>query len=105
MTHCFANDIFLNKTELDCLALLGSKGKIRLSEFCILATTEKILGSPTAINNCLAKISRSNLFLKEGGGKKQIFLNPSLNIQTKGNIVLNYKIVSLESTDTLEGSN
>jgi hypothetical protein len=105
MTHCFVNDIFLNKTELDCLTLLGCKGKIRQLEFCALATDMKLLGSPTAVANCLARVSRSNLFLKEGGGKKQIFLNPALNIQTEGNIVLNYKFVSLEPTDTLAGSN
>ena len=103
MTHCFTHDIFLNKTELECLTLLGYTGKVRLKDFCELATQHNIFGSPTAVNNCLTRIGRSNLFLKEGGGKKQIFLNPDLKIQTAGNIVLNYKFVYIDPNSTLDG--
>lgn len=103
ITHCFLNDIILNKTDLDCLTLLGCRGKIRLIDFCTLASDMKILGTPTAVNNCLARIEKSKLFLKEGAGKKQIFLNPDLGIQTKGNILLNFKFVCVDEAGALEG--
>lgn len=102
--HCFLNDILLTKTELDCLALLGCRGRMRLNKFCALAAEVGVLGSSTAVNNCLARVEKSRLFLKEGAGKKHILLNPELGIQTTGNIILNYKFVSVnEQAGTLEG--
>ncbi len=103
MVHCFSSNIHLSKTELNCLALLGREGKMRFNKFCSLASEMQLLGSPNAVINCLSRIERSKLFLKEGVGKKHIFLNPELNIQTKGNILLNYKIVCVNDTSTLEG--
>jgi hypothetical protein len=102
--YCFLNNHVLNETELNCLALLGCRGRIRLNEFCTLAADSKLLGTPTAVNNCLARVEKSKLFLKEGAGKKFIFLNPELKIQTSGNILLNFKFVSVE-TDSLAADN
>lgn len=104
ISHCFLNNILLNETELNCLAFLGMRGESRLIEFCKLAVEMKFLGSTMAVNNCLARVERSKLFLKEGAGKKMIRLNPELGIQTKGNIFLNYKILRVEP-DKLQGSN
>lgn len=103
MTHCFINKIKLNETDFKCLSLLGCCGEIRLIEFCKMAHEYGIFGNPTAVNNCLSRIEQSKLFIKKGAGKKVIFLNPELDIQTKGNILLNYKIVRLE-TNQLQGA-
>lgn len=103
VAHCFLNDITLNKTELDCLTLLGCRGKMRLNEFCALAADMKILGKATAVNNCLTRIERSRLHLKEGAGKKTVVLNPELGIQTKGNILLTFKFVYVDETNSLAG--
>jgi hypothetical protein len=100
--HCFVKKIALNNTELDCLALLGCRGKVRLTEFCALAAELKLMGSSSAVNNCLSRIEKSRLCIKEGVGKKKIFLNPELGIQTQGNILLKYKIVRLEQTNALD---
>lgn len=101
--HCFENKVILSETELNCLSLLGCNGEIRLSEFCKLAVEFKFLGNPTAVNNCLGRIEHSRLFIKKGAGKKMVFLNPELGIQTKGNILLNYKIFRID-TDKLQGT-
>lgn len=103
LTHCFLNNITLNKTELDCLALLGCRGKIQSTKFCALAAEAGILGTPAAVHTCLSKVERSNLFLKQGVGKKFLFLNPELGIQTEGNIILNFKFVYADETSPLEG--
>lgn len=104
MVHCFVNKISLNETEYNCLALLGCKGEMRLVEFCRLASDLGFLGNPTAVNNCLARVEKSKLFIKKGAGKKMIFLNPDLNMQTKGNLLLNYKIVRIESDELQVGN-
>lgn len=98
--HCFINKIRLNDTELNCLALLGELGKIRLTEFCKIAENRGILSNSIGVNNCLGKIEDKKLHVKEGLGKKMLFLNPVLNIQSEGNIVLNLIIVKLEAETT-----
>ncbi len=104
ITHCFKSKISLNETDLNCLALLGFYGEIRLAEFCRVAVENELMGSVTAVNNCLARVEKSGIFIKKGAGKKLIFLNPELDIQTKGNILLNYKMVRIE-TDKSQANN
>lgn len=100
MLHCHLNNIVLNQSELSCLTLLGCVGEMQLITFCRLAVEKELYTTPTAVNNCLARVEKSKLFIKKGGGKKIIFLNPELKIQTKGNILLNLKIVRVEAQET-----
>lgn len=93
ITHCFVTNTQLNDTELNLLALLGKMGEIRLMEFCKLAAEQGVLGNPTAVNNCLAKIEKSKLFIKKGSGKKLVYLNPDIKIYSKGTVLLHYKII------------
>ena len=104
VTYCCLKDISLNKTELACLTLLGCKGQMLLREFLQLIVDVQIVGSTSAANNCLSILSRSGLFVKEGGGKKRVYLHPDLQVQREGNIMLNYKFYTLEETGTLEQS-
>lgn len=99
ISHCFFNKISLNDTELNCLTLLGITGKIRLIDFCRKVSSEGYLGNPTAVNNCLAKVEKSKLFLKEGSGKKMIYLNPELQIQVDGNILVKYTLLRRDAAN------
>lgn len=101
--HCFMNNIRLSDTELNCLAFLGSLGSIRLTEFTRRAAEEGILSSNISVNNCLSKIEKSNLFIKKGAGKKIIFLNPILEIKSEGNILIELKLIKVE-TNTSESN-
>ncbi len=100
MHHCFIKKIKISDTELSCLALLGEVGEIRLSEFNKIAAKKGILGSPIAVSSCLSKIERSGLFVKKNNGKKVIFLNPELHIQTEGNIIIDLKLIKLEQANS-----
>jgi hypothetical protein len=93
MTHCFMNDIQLSNNELDCLTLLGAFGNFELSDFCNVAVTEKIFKTSQTVRNFLTKAAKIKLVVKEGTNKKTIKLNKELKVQTKGNIVLDFKIV------------
>jgi len=92
LTHCFINDIKLSNNELDCLTLLGVSGEYSLSDFCIIAVEEKIFKTGQTVRNFLTKAVDLNLVLKKGTNKKKIYLNESLKIQTKGNIILDFKL-------------
>lgn len=93
ITHCFMNDIQLSNNELDCLTLLGAFGESELAEFCNLAVEEKIFKTAQTVRNFLTKAERKmKLVHKEGNNKKKIRLKKDLNIQTQGNIVLDFKI-------------
>lgn len=93
ITHCFISKITLNETELNILALLGCLGEITLADFCVAAADAGYLGGETAVNNCLRRIEKTNLFIKKKGqGRKVIFLNPNINVEAKGSIVLNYTV-------------
>ncbi len=105
VTHCFLNEIFLTNTELECLTLLGCRGKMRCNEFCTLAAEVGILGSAIAVHNCLRRIEKSKLVSRKRGGEEKkllIFLNPELGIQTEGNIILNYKFVAVDEGNALD---
>jgi hypothetical protein len=92
ITHCFMNKVQLSSNELDCLTLLGAYGEHELSEFCNVAVTEKIFKTSQTVRNFLTKACNAKLVLKDGTNKKKISLVKELNIQTTGNIVLDFKI-------------
>lgn len=97
MHHCFMSNIRLSDTELNCLAFLGSLGQLRLTEFAKKAAEASILSTPISVSNCLSKLEGRGLFVKKGTGKKIIFLNPDLNIKSEGNIIIELKLIKLET--------
>lgn len=116
ITHCYINNIVLTELDLDCLVNLGKMGGAELTEFCNFMADKRCddklktwkpdpsdpkkrrpEASPQTIRNVLIKIEKENLLLKEGKGRKRISLNPNLNIQLSGNILLNYKFIYLDT--------
>jgi hypothetical protein len=85
-------NIQLSNNELDCLTLLGAYGKHELAEFCNIAVEEQIFKTPQTVRNFLTKAVSLSLVSKNGSNKKTIVLDPTLNAQTTGNIVLDMKI-------------
>lgn len=116
ITHCYINRIVLSELDYDCLTNLGILGQSELTEFCSLMAykraqdkkdaldekeknKKKIIPSPQTIRNVLIKVEKEGLILKEGKGRKKISIHPDLKIQTTGNILLNHKIVHIESQE------
>jgi hypothetical protein len=97
MHYCFVNSVQINHTEQKLLALLGATGKIRVTAFCERAVKAKILGSTQAVNTAMHKLYRTDLFIKEGIGKKVIYLNPKLQVLSEGNILIKLTLVKLET--------
>ncbi len=95
--YCQLNNIVISVLDLNCLTLLALSGEVEITEFCDTATKEKIFGSSQSVRNAIVRLEKRFLITKIGRSKKKIKLNPSLNVQTKGNILLDFKIVRVES--------
>lgn len=100
LTHCYLNKINVSEADLNCLTYLALEGDQELTNFCNKAHTHKIFSSTQSVRNCLTKAEKKNLIKKEGKNKKKIFINPDLNVYSKGNILLDFKFLSVETKES-----
>ena len=96
LTYCFFNNILLTKTDLDFLAELSFNHKIEIAKFCNLLTEKGIFKSSQSARNAISKIERKGLLSKMGTNKKTIVINKTINVQTSGLVLLDYKILGNE---------
>jgi len=106
ITYCYVHKIILSESDLNCLTLLGLNKKVELSDFCnaccdpdnrdkdvSIPYQKVIFKTPQTVRNCVAKMKNYNIINRDGS--KSIELNPELNIQQEGNILLNFKMFHL----------
>jgi len=94
--HCHLNNIIVSDLDLSCLTLLALTGEKTLGEFCEEAANHNIFGCSQSVRNAITKAEKRNLVIKKGNNKKKLSLNIP-NIETKGNILLDYKILRVET--------
>jgi hypothetical protein len=101
LTHCYINRITVSESDLNCLTLLSFNQPIELTHFCYDASSEEdwIFKSPQTVRNCINKAEKSGLVVKDSENKKQILLNPTLQIQTEGTLLLDYKILGNDTEE------
>lgn len=97
LTHCFLLDIPISKAELNCLTELAMDGEQELGAFCNKIHKKGIFKSSQSVRNVLIKSEKLGLVQKEGKNKKKIFIDPSLKVQTQGNILLDFKLLNIET--------
>ncbi len=111
ITYCFTKKLTISDSDLECLTVLALVKKSELSNFCnaccdpenkekdsTLPFSRLIFKTPQTVRNCLAKMANYQLVIKKGSGhSKTVEINSELQIQTEGNILLNYKIIYIES--------
>jgi hypothetical protein len=97
--HSHLKTMNVSDLDLNCLTFLALSGETELTEFCENATKNKIFSSAQSVRNAVTKAEKKNLLVKNGKNKKTIELNPDLNIQIGGNILLEYKILRVESKE------
>ena len=100
LTYCFLNNIQISSSDLNCLAELAKVGSKELTSFCKDISKKKIFKSSQSCRNALAKAEKKNLIIKNGSNKKTIYINADLNIQTEGIILLDYKILGIETKES-----
>lgn len=97
MTYCYLSKISVSESDLDCLTFLAINGESELTQFCNNAYSEKIFSSTQSVRNCLTKAEKKNLIKKEGKNKKKIYINPDIKVHAEGNILLDFKFLSVET--------
>jgi hypothetical protein len=98
ITHCYLYKIGISESDLDCLTLLAIEGETELTTFCNKAYDKKIFSSIQSVRNCLTKVEKKKLITKEGKNKKKIYISPSVKLFAQGNILLDYKFLSVEAS-------
>jgi hypothetical protein len=90
----------VSEADLNCLTLLALEGDQELTSFCNKAHDKQIFSSTQSVRNCLTKSEKKGLIKKEGKNKKKIFINPELKVHSRGNILLDFKFLSIASTES-----
>jgi hypothetical protein len=101
----FFKEEHLIPSDLEILVLLVMWGPMELVGFCMNAAKE--LYPETApedlsvrsqnVRNRIVKLEKRNIVIKSKTGRKVISLNPDINIQSEGNILLDYNYLAIES--------
>ena len=100
VTHCYLNRITVSNADLECLTLLSLNSPIELTHFCYDASEEhKIFKSPQTVRNSINKAEKNGLIIKDTTNKKEISINNTLNIQTEGNVLLDYKFLASDTKE------
>ena len=99
LTFCFLNDIQVSNSDLSFLTELARFNNHELTSFCKYISDKKIFKSPQSVRNAVTKAEKKNLIVKNGVNKKNIKVNPKIKVQTKGTILLDYKILGVESQE------
>jgi len=102
--HCYVKRIKVSDHDLSCLTLLGIVGEQTIESLCKLVVSNEIFSSLQSARNVLSKAEKVGLVSRSPINKRKVVLNPSLNIQTSGNILLNLKVVRVEPTALIEGT-
>lgn len=100
LTHCYLNKISVSEADLDCLTYLALEGDQELTSFCNKAYSKEIFSSIQSVRNCLTKAEKKQLIRKEGKNRKKIYINPEMNIFSEGNVLLDFKFLSVETQES-----
>ena len=102
ITYCFFNNILINNSDLKFLTELAKFQDIEITIFCEDIVSKQIFKSSQSARNAITKAEKKNLLIKKRHNKKTILLNPDLNVQAFGVVLLDYKILGRE-TKELQG--
>jgi len=92
----FQEDTYL---DLNLLAELATNNNVELSKFCRLITSKEIFKSEQSARNAINKVEKKKLLIKDGSNKKFIYINKDMNIQSKGIVLLDIKVLGSETKE------
>ena len=100
LTYCFFNNILLSNSHLKFLCELAKNGNVELTKFCIDLVKQDVFKSPQSARNAITKAEKKGLLSKKGTNKKTISINPNINVQKEGLVLLDYKVLGNASEIT-----
>ena len=101
----FFKNEYLIPSDLEILTLLVMWGPIDLGGFCASAARviypdylpEELSTRAQNIRNRIVKLEKRHIIVKSKTGRKIIALNPNIDIHSKGNILLDYNYLAIET--------
>lgn len=101
----FFKNEYLIPSDLEILTLLVMWGPIDLGGFCASAAKviypdslpEELSTRAQNIRNRIVKLEKRHIIVKSKTGRKIIALNPNIDIHSKGNILLDYNYLAVET--------
>ena len=100
VTYCFFNNTLISNSDLKFLTELAKFQDMEMTKFCNYTVDQDIFKSSQSARNAITKAEKKNLLVKKGNNKKTISLNPDINVQTSGLVLLDYKILGSESKES-----
>jgi hypothetical protein len=100
LTYCFFENILISNSDLKFLMELSKNNKIELTQFCTTLVDMEIFKSPQSARNAITKAEKKQLLTKDGINKKTISISKVINVQAKGLVLLDYKILGSESKES-----
>lgn len=97
ITFCFFKDIQLSTSDLKCIVELAKRKTVDTSSFFKEMEDLKIYKSAQSARNAIVKAEKKGLVVKDN---KRIKITDSINIVTSGNVLLDYKILGIESKES-----
>tara|TARA_R100000541_G_scaffold370_11_gene3203 strand:+ start:12975 stop:13220 length:246 start_codon:yes stop_codon:yes gene_type:complete len=79
---------------------LSKQDGVELTKFCLELVSKNIFKSAQSARNAITKAAKKDLLTKNGNNKKTISINTNINVQNKGLVLLDYKILGNESQKT-----
>jgi hypothetical protein len=101
----FSKNEYLIPSDLDILILLVMWGPMELVGFCMDAAKqlypntapEDLSVRSQNVRNRIVKLEKRNIVTKSKTGRKIISLSSDINVQSEGNILLDYNYLAVES--------
>jgi hypothetical protein len=92
-------------SDMELLTLLALSGPVELVSFCTLAAkhlyptmkAEEIAVRSQNVRNRIVKLEKRNLIEKNKEGKKVIQVSSKITLACKGNVLLDYNLLSIET--------
>jgi len=102
-------------SDLTYLALLAEWGAMPLKQFCSnaviclfgaisLQEVEKYTVRVQTVRNRINLLEKRGLVIKQGKGKKMIAFTSDISVENKGNILLEYNFIYIETKESQEPS-
>lgn len=106
----FLRKVQLIDSDLTYLSYLTLMGPIQLKEFChkvvveqygveITQEADKYSVRLQTVRNRLNNLEKKGLVHKQGKGKKLIWINPSIPVQVKDSVLLEYNFLYIETKE------
>ena len=81
------------------LAELAKNDGIELTSFCSLLAEKKIFKTTQSARNAVTIAEKNTLIIKNGASRKTVSISDEINVQTKGLVLLDFKILGDESKE------